>query len=305
MGKISEIMDIHDGIALQKIMNSLLILKYGNNEYQKVPDQHRGDWGIEGYLLAGEVFQCYAPSRMYEIAQLYINQRDKVTDDINKFKKNKGPLLALLPSGVKFRRWYFLTSVHLSKDLVAHCAEKSKEVIGECDHVSPDFAVMVHSLDDFFLNEIPQYIHLGLKKMRVKVPDFSAGEISTFIAGSNYFDIVKKKIEDGGAPSGRLDGLSRDYIKDYLVWKSMTKILEDASPEVFELFAQKIASLEIDIGKKYALDNNLNVTDLSVELENLKKIISEQIGSTMDSTTLDYLARGILSDWMIRCPISF
>lgn len=305
MNNIENLIDIYDGNAWQRLANSLLILKYTVQQFQKIPDEHRGDWGIEGYTLNGEVFQCYSPDRPYEADHLYKLQRSKVTDDITKFKSNKNELLKLLPRGAKFCRWHFLTTVHLSKNLVAHCAKKTKEVIDSCDHVTTDFTVMVHLADDFFLNEIPKFSKLGLAKMQLKIPSFSEEAINTFSASSPSIQTIREKLEKGKAPAGAIDELSKDYIKDYMIWQSLLEALKSTTPEIFEVFVKNITSLEIDVKRKYQLNQRLNVTELDAELLRLKQVIESQLTSTLDTATLDYLARGVVADWMVRCPISF
>ena len=69
--------------------NQLLTQRYGPAEYQKVPDNMRGDAGIEGFTLnAGHAYQAYGCEEPISAAERYEKQRDKMTRDINKFVAN-------------------------------------------------------------------------------------------------------------------------------------------------------------------------------------------------------------------------
>ncbi|PEF92567.1 hypothetical protein COL10_03475 [Bacillus cereus] len=65
-----------------------LLLKrhYGTN-YQDVSYEDGGEYGLEGFSLDGCVYQCYAGKEPVTTEELYKNQRNKITRDINVFFK--------------------------------------------------------------------------------------------------------------------------------------------------------------------------------------------------------------------------
>lgn len=70
----------------QLAVNLWLTARYGLGSYQKVPDRHVGDFGIEGFSTDGNAYQSYAPEALTTAKDLYEKQRDKMTADINKFR---------------------------------------------------------------------------------------------------------------------------------------------------------------------------------------------------------------------------
>ena len=61
--------------------------RYQGDHFVKVPADHKGDAGIEGFTLSGVVYQCYCPDKNYTVNELYEHLRDKVTTDIAKLVK--------------------------------------------------------------------------------------------------------------------------------------------------------------------------------------------------------------------------
>src|SRR5262245_25188814 len=82
---------------------------HGAGELIEVPDDDRGDGGLEAFSLDGCAYQCYAPENEPLSAKLrYEKQRDKMTKDVGKFIGNAAKIEALVPEGVKIRRWILL-----------------------------------------------------------------------------------------------------------------------------------------------------------------------------------------------------
>lgn len=304
MSKIEVLVDIFDGNAWQELANTLLLLKFGTGNYQRVPDQHLGDWGIEGFTSDGEVFQCYAPDKPYTAQELYNHQRSKITTDIKKFIKNEAKLQAILPNGIKFKKWYFLTTQHHSKDLITHCQKKTEEVKRKSSHVTSDFQIITYSGNDFFVTQIPQYVSRGVSKLRLAIPPITETP-PEFSNHSVSHSTVAGKLRRGGLAEGRINNEATSYIKDFLVWRSIIATIKDVSPELHDNFVERINSLEINTQRHYQLRNSLQVAELITEFEKLKQNIIQDLGNQIEITTLDYLTRGVIADWLIRCPIDF
>lgn len=45
--------------------------RYQGDHFVKVPADHKGDAGIEGFTLSGVVYQCYCPDKNYTVNELY------------------------------------------------------------------------------------------------------------------------------------------------------------------------------------------------------------------------------------------
>lgn len=304
MSKIASLIDIYDGNAWQKLACELLILKYGVGGFQKVPDQHSGDWGIEGFSMAGDAFQCYSPKKAHPTAHQAALQIKKIKDDIQKFIDNEDELATLVPEG-RYQRWFFLTTVFESKLLPQVCTEMSAKVIDECDHVTDDFRVIVHDADEFFMNEIPQYVTLGRNLIRLQVPDIPGEAIEDHVQNSDHFQVISGKLTTANVAAHNVPKLANAYIKDFLIWKTMMGDIRSSAPDLFELIERKVTSVEQDVIKKYQLNTDMTANEIQEELTSLKKDLIHEVNALIDSTTIDHLSRGVVADWLIRCPISF
>lgn len=302
MAKISDLIDINDGNAWQTLATELLILKYGEANFQKIPDLHQGDWGLEGYTFGGYAFQCYAPVRSHSIADQAVLQKNKITIDIKKFIDNESELKKLIHPQ-KYTRWFFLTTVFESKTLPAHCAEKTAEVLASCGHVDNDFKIVVYDADDFFMKEIPIYISTGKNKISLPAKQYQEDQISAHLKNnSTHHSTLVAKLTAAKVPESKHNELIYHFINNYLNWKDMMKSFP---PDLGEMIQKKINSLELDIVLKYKLNPNLTPNELNAEIEILKSKILSEVDSVIDSNTVDYLSRGVVAEWLIRCPINF
>lgn len=305
MSRLATLIDIHDGNAWQSIAEILFQLKYGSERIQRIPDQHQGDWGLEAYTVDGLAFQCYAPEKEYPVDEIYLNQRNKITTDIRKFKENANELGALIRPQ-KYSRWFLITPRHDSKKLNLHAAKKSEEIRAACNHVTSDFQIMIHSGDEFFFEEIGRYISQGVQALRVEIPKVSEAQLDQHLTQhSSGFTVIQEKLKRGGVKSAAVLTLSKEYIRDFVQGQSVKDTILKSSPELFNTVDEKIQSIERDILKKYQLSQSLTPEQLEHDLQKLKADLIEQSGKTLDSKTVDYLARGTIADWLIRCPMDF
>lgn len=296
--------DIYDGVAWQELANDLCILKYNVENYQKIPDLHRGDWGIEGYTLDGIAFQCYAPKTQHATDHQVKLQKDKINKDLNKFIANGNHLAPLVANG-KYRRWFFLTTVYESRELPAYCARKTVEVKKVCTHVTDDFAVMAHDANDFFLQELPTYLNLGKNKISVPVSQISDTDIDTHKTHNpGHLGTIEGKLLNAKVMKQNIEPLAIDYLKDLIAWNMIKENLKRLAPDLALKVEKRIWSLEQDVIKKYRL-KALKADELEKELASLRASLIADIESLVDSTTIDFLSRGIIADWLTRCPINF
>ena len=102
-------------------------IRYQKDNYTAIPATQGGDAGIEGFTFKGIVHQCYCPERDYSDNELYAHQRDKLTADIEKLKKNANKLKALgVPPVVE---WHFNIPEYKDTRILTHAESKRQEVI--------------------------------------------------------------------------------------------------------------------------------------------------------------------------------
>ncbi len=102
-------------------------IRYQKDNYTAMPATQGGDAGIEGFTYKGVVHQCYCPERDYSDNELYDHQRDKLTVDIEKLKKNANRLKALgVPPVVE---WHFNIPEYKDTRILTHAESKRQKVI--------------------------------------------------------------------------------------------------------------------------------------------------------------------------------
>jgi len=95
-----------DGDEWQELVVQLLFMRYGANLVE-VPDQHKGDSGIEAFSTDGCAFQCYSPEGQAAFAETAQKHKKKITKDLKKFRVNHIELARIGYSGEgepRFRR---------------------------------------------------------------------------------------------------------------------------------------------------------------------------------------------------------
>ena len=80
----------------QEFCMLLLRERYSHHQFQEMPDKDKGDLGIEAFSLDGCAYQCYAPEQAVTVTERYERQRDKLTKDLGKLKKNEAKLKRVL-----------------------------------------------------------------------------------------------------------------------------------------------------------------------------------------------------------------
>ena len=126
-------------------------IRYQIDNYTAIPATQGGDAGIEGFTNKGVVHQCYCPERAYSDTELYNHQRDKLTTDIEKLKKNATRLRALgVPPVVE---WHFNIPEYKDARILTHAESKRQEVIkakidkpSDYAHIADNFQIWVSAL---------------------------------------------------------------------------------------------------------------------------------------------------------------
>lgn len=147
-------------------------IRYQKDNYTAIPATQGGDAGIEGFTYKGVVHQCYCPERDYSDNELYEHQRNKLTADIEKLKKNADRLKALgVPPVVE---WHFNIPEYKDTRILAHAESKRQEVIkakkdkpSDYTHIADDFQIVIKTAEDF-APEISCVIRRGIKLLKLR-----------------------------------------------------------------------------------------------------------------------------------------
>ena len=297
-----------DGNSWEDFCQMCFKHKYEKDGYQELP-AWQGDLGIEGYTREGKVFQCYCPDENYNFDILYEKQRDKITKDLKKIKKNQNELKKYLGSQ-KIVCWIFVTPEYKNKELIRHCAEKAIEYRNEnLDILDPKFDILVHDLD-FFKEQIPLIIDGKGKKIELNHLDETNENISLW--SNSEVDLVenaKRKNNHRINPNAKnrdvkIQKLTDHTITNFINGNVTIKLLEQKFPDDYEKLIRVISQFEKKV-EESCITNEGSSKELydSIEFE-LKSRISKTL-SYIDDITIIKLTEQILADWILRCPIDF
>ncbi len=166
----------------QKWGNLLLARHYGPTEYQKIPDNQKGDAGLEGFTVtSGHAYQAYGCEEPISTALRYEKQRIKITDDIGKFVKNQ-KILEQIFGAIKITRWVLFVPFFDSKDIVAHASKKTTEVLNaNLGYVADGFRVMICD-EEIFQIERDRLLNATNESIRVSVDQATSAQVTSWAA---------------------------------------------------------------------------------------------------------------------------
>lgn len=285
--------------------NRLLSHHYGPTDYQRVPSKDRGDAGIEGYSISDCVaFQCYGCEEPIGVSERYEKQRDKMTEDVGKFIKNKATLQGIFKP-LKMTRWVLFVPIFDSKDITAHAAKKTQEVINAgLPYVASDFRVVVvqessysHARDQL-LSTTPS----GLKLGKPVVSDDTVNVWSS--SNDGLVGVLQDKLSKLPAvkTNANRDQLVLKVLKWYLIGQEILNTLRDY-PEVYEKVIATKSHRE-DFLSLSCLDGDASKGNLAQTIKSFEDELRQEVGE-LHSFSAENLAVEAVADWLMRCPLSF
>ena len=295
----------YDGTEWERRVKRWLRLRYPAGEFEEVPAEHSGDFGIEGFSRDGIAYQCYAPSGPLKVKDLYENQRGKITDDIRKFIDREAELTKLFGPLI-IKSWWLVVPEHRSAKLVQHATTKAEEVrTANLPYVAADFCIHIATADDFAL-EREAAIRQGIEALRLEEKEVAPDEIQEW-ADTND-ELVNKLDSKIIAYSGetrphRIRDLRERWITSFIVAENMLKKLEVTYPGVWiglaELRRRKEARLYLKYSSTRAGADVLNET-----IEELQAAILKRVPN-LDERHAEDVAVGTVAEWLHRCPLKF
>ncbi|WP_198087302.1 hypothetical protein [Variovorax sp. E3] len=271
-----------------------------------MPSKDRGDAGIEGFSITRrEAFQCYGCEEPISTQERYDKQRDKMTGDVKKFIENTEALSRLFQPSLKMKRWVLFVPWFDSKEIVAHAAKKTREVIAaKLPYVDSDFRVMVVQESSFsvardqLLSTTPE----GLKFQQTSV---SEEEIGAWCSSNDGFvGVLKDKLSR--LPTlqndAKRDTLVLSILKWYLAGQELLERLRDY-PEVYEKVMATKSHREEFLALS-CLDGEASNGNLSETLKSFKNELQREVAE-LHSFSAQHLAAEAVADWLMRCPLTF
>ncbi|MCX5228991.1 hypothetical protein [Streptomyces sp. NBC_00233] len=287
----------------------LLRQHHGADNVVKVPDQDRGDLGIECFTRSGIVYQCYCPENPdLSPRALYDNHRDKITKDIGKFIKNKDELIRLFGS-VKIRSWVLFTPRHESYKTVQHCSEKATQVRqAKLPYATSDFMVDAHELDDY--KESAEILRRGPilpapVGVPATVPKSTADGIDFGRVQGPLIAVMDEKL----ARIPRLHNPDKratyrgHLLGSHLAGEGLLDRYMEAIPEVHQQVLDCIASVERGLLLAYG-PGDLPHKVLGAVIEDVRTRV-EQVVPGIARSNAESIALMAVTDWLQQCPLDF
>lgn len=292
--------------AWENYFKDIVRLHYKPANYRDVPDKHVGDFGVECYSLSGHVFQCYLPEQVADVAKLVKAQRGKINKDINKFVRTNVNDLSKLFGEIKISRWILATNVNDSAVLAQFCSQKSIKVrnLG-LSYIADDFEILVHTDKDYPVEAASlkrDSYQLQLKFSPTSV-DGAANWIDDNLEFLAKLDMKLPKIHP---EKDKVDQIKNYLVQKYLDYQNMMDMLRSEWSDIYEIVYSCIQYRESSLVERFLLEahDTLPSVVIKEEISKLHSNITEEIKS-FKATDLEQIKWGVITDWLIRCPLDF
>lgn len=286
----------------------LLNQRYMPGEYQPVPDNDRGDAGIEGFSHTGCAYQMYAPEGELTTSQRHIKIRDKMTQDVGKFINNRDTLSRIFGT-TKIRRWILLVPKFDSKETVAHAAKSTERILAAgLPYVdSGDFRVVVLDESSFaaerdrLLNTSVPGISIDSAPIsEVDVDDWSADQ--TNFAETQNLTLKIAKLPTLSTAESRA-AFQREVIRWWLIGQNVMEELRNY-PETWESVRRAKSEQERYL-RGHSLASTLQPYDLLRNaLDKIMATVEAEVRA-LGAGPREAVAHEAVADWLMRCPLDF
>jgi len=291
-----------DGDEWQAFVIQLLYLRYGTDLIE-VPDQHKGDSGIEAFSLDGCAFQCYAPEGENDLATTARKHKRKITDDLKKFVENGKELLAIFGT-TKIRRWVLVVPKHCSSDVVGHCQSKTSEIRNlttAVTYVADEFQILTVDGYSFFAAEIALLAAKGALLVEAAEATVATEEIQGFAAQNNEL-IQTLEFKLGKLPS-LSDVIERAELRDlllrmYLLGGNAIAYYDSTFPVI----ADRIRSIKQSRSTALEIDSKIQSLTIAGTREKFESELLNSVPALGRQTAMT-LSYASIAEWLMVCPL--
>jgi hypothetical protein len=297
---------VWDGKRWQKYIEDLLALHYGPEDFQRVPDEHQGDLGIEAFTRTGVGVQCYTPQGHLTIKQRYEKHRDKLSTDISKLVGNQDGLKAVLGQ-TTLKRWFFFIPDHDNKDLIAFANKKAVEVRSRClPYICADFEIHIHD-DGAFPIARNKLLGVADVQLRLSLPKVDATQIQDWASENDRF---VQTIDGKLARVPTLQTRERQVeFRNLLVGKAIEgqNIMEQVrtlTPDLYE----RIIELKAARAASLLLESYMSTIEPA---DRLSSVVADYIAQLHEQVRVLPLGAGTIlgyeavCDWLALCNLNF
>lgn len=297
-----------EGREWQDYCTQLLYLHH-DGRYQPIPDQDRGDGGLEGFSTDGSGcgYQCHAPKAHYGIVERRTQQLRKIKRTVAALIDNRD-LLATLVGGHVIREVRFLFPVCESRELVKEVRAQEAKLNAACAEQSiawlaASVVLSIHQADELLASEIAELVRTGASHARLPAVALEDDDVDRHLkaAADELKGASGKLSERFGEDS--VGELLRIVLADHLVGKQLDSHLAGHNPQIHEEYARLVAERRSRI-QRQSLEGTTAARTLTQLGDELTTAILDSVpGLHRDDARS--LAHGTVADWLIECPLSF
>lgn len=311
MYNFSKLPTFSNGDEWEEFCHNCLKIKHRDDNYKEVKASSGGDYGIDGFTATGEIYQCYCPEKEYTDKDLYENQRDKITKDIQKLYNNQDKIKALL-NGIKIKTWHFTTPSYKNKELILHCNKKENLVKSwGLDFIDSNFKIAITDTSHF-RPEISLFFRNAVANpmdFRVPIPDFSTiknyKEENNQLVKNAKSKNTKLYPQNGIDYSKQIDERTNLTIEAYLIGEKIKKEWSD----IFDVYFEKLTRLTSTLEKYIEQQSTLPFDDKVKKIDEIRNMVREKLdiefSNFLSQSNKEELASAIIADWLMRCPLDF
>lgn len=276
---------------------------FGAKNFYSVPDQDQGDLGVEFYTVHGTIFQCYSPEKGIEMSEFKKRIQKKINADLKKLKKNETEIANILDD-ILIDQWVLLTPENKSKDLLAYCSKKKKEVVKEnlAFVDSDNFTVKIETADSYPHGKL--YAQ-GVFEKAVDIPLEDASDsdkVAWKTSNAEFASNVVRKSE-------KMVGPESEQFQDHVVARyiQIEKFLDQLRadyPDLHELVEDSSFAQLQNMKDKALLESE-------TDKEFIKNVVSSNEAAfnkyaiMMSDSNVQSLSFGYLSKWLAECYMDF
>lgn len=305
-----------DGKSWEELCLSCYRMKYSNEHFHEIPAGYLGDGGIEGFTKNGIVIQCYCPEDPnLSHDDLYENQRNKITKDINKLIDLKNGELLKSIGVPQIKEWHFLVPEYKDRRILQHIEKKRKVVIdkkngdSKYDYISEQFDVSIKVAADF-RTEIYSLIRDQMTNIKLNLALREDKPINWGECDNEKINNVRRKViainpileknEDA------LNNLLDMYMSAYIQGVEMLKNIGNSFPDLRKDILDFANEYQHDIRTQTLLndDHKLNSKLFKKIGDEFQEKISKQL-KYLDQISIMQLKRNLIAGWLADCSMEF
>lgn len=291
-----------DGDEWQELVVQLLYMRYGVDLIE-VPDQHKGDSGIEAFSLDGCAFQCYAPEGQTGYPETAAKHKRKITKDVGKFCHNRKELAALFRT-TKIRRWILVVPDHCSSDVVAHCQTKTADILAltpPLGYISNDFQILTVNGHNFFASEVATLTKAGGLQVEAELAKIAPDDLLGFLQHNNeWIDNLDRKLAKLPTVNTQQDRLClRERLLRFHLEGSNALAYYDKK---FPVISDRIRSLKQAKATSLEVDSKLQSLTISGTREKFEFELTKFVQGLGGQTAMT-VSWASVAEWLMVCPL--